>query len=115
MLASRRRSLLSLLLAGALLGAQWLGLWHRIEHLPASGVATVAVAPGEAHASFGHDAGGVDCRLLDQLLGAEPVAAAAAAASLPPAGAELQPPAPGAPARALAWRQPAARGPPAAG
>ncbi|MBK1689157.1 hypothetical protein [Rubrivivax gelatinosus] len=58
----------------ALLAAQWLGLAHTVLHAP---------APAQQHAEphdhglaalfAGHDEGGSDCRLYDQLAHAEPL------------------------------------------
>lgn len=128
----RRRSLpLALLLACALLGAQWLGGWHRVAHAPNASAALAAAASpdsfehhhvqGDVHErhhgnddGHGHEKGSADCRLLDHLLGALPIAA--------PPGATLPLVAPDSAYRlaaglvphAAAWRQPAARGPPVA-
>jgi hypothetical protein len=73
------------LMAGLLLAAQAAGLAHRIAH-----------APGQAgaHASWshGHEAGGADCRLIDQLAHADALCS-------PPAWAPAPPPPAAAPLR----------------
>ena len=77
------------LLAALLLMAQGLGLAHRVVHAPLNAQAGVAAWP------LDHDAGGADCRLVDQLAHADalcggvpavaaPLPAADAAVALPP-------------------------------
>lgn len=66
------------LLAALLLGAQALGLAHRVQHAP--GVAPAPLAWVDAH-----EAGDPDCRLIDQLAHGDLLCAAAVAvpAALP--------------------------------
>jgi hypothetical protein len=80
------RLTLVVVLAALLLLSQGLGLLHRVEHLPSRALATVttptaltvaegSVAAQSLHAGHGvfatHEAGGADCRLLDQLTHAD--------------------------------------------
>jgi len=103
------RQALALLLVGALLLTQALGLLHRVLHAEGSGHATPD--HGRLEAQFAHDAGGADCKIFDQLSHADGVGMAAIEAdAMPPA----QPTAPAlrtpkAAAQAIGHR---ARGPP---
>ncbi|TFY96553.1 hypothetical protein [Ramlibacter rhizophilus] len=56
-------------LALALLAAQAVGLAHRTVHgpQPAGAAHAAAQADHDGHDLFGHEAGGIDCRLLDAL------------------------------------------------
>ena len=83
------RLTLAVLLTALLLLSQGLGLLHRVEHLPSRGVASLtaptaptaltvadgSVATQALHAGHGvfatHEAGGAECRLLDQLTHAD--------------------------------------------
>ncbi len=84
----RSKPLQAWLLALLLLAAQALGLAHRIQHAPGPGAAPAAAAVAAAPASWadGHDAGGAECRLIDQLAHADGLCDATwAAAPVPPA------------------------------
>lgn len=90
-LAYRTRRLALPLLAALWLCAQALGLAHRTLHLPLP-EAVVASASTSAHApddAFGHDEGGLDCRLYDQLAHADLAFGTAADAATAPICASL--------------------------
>lgn len=109
--AHRRHLPLALLLACALLGAQWLGAAHRIAHAPGAGE---PVAAAHQHDSYGHERDSADCRVLDHLLGAAPMATAPSLVLVLPAPVGAPEPTPGLAPQGADWRQPAARGPPVA-
>jgi hypothetical protein len=111
---------LALLLAGALLGAQWLGGWHRVAHAPSGppGVLLAQAAPAKAEfddagpPALGHARGSADCGLFDHLL-----VAAALVSAVPPALPVLVHalgplPACVSEVHAPAWQRPVARAPP---
>ncbi len=129
---AQRRPALAWALVLAMLLAQGLGLWHRVQHGPAVGLAhslrVLAAAPevgavaavGQARAEggahhaglFGHATGeDAQCQLYDHASSGLGLLAAAAAAAAPlpaaaPAVRVAPAPAPGAPARPYEARAP---------